>query len=147
MPFPDRTGRTAILSVRGGWGEGVYRESGSYFQTFHSSNINSKAGPMDPKLYFCIYFGAAFSFNADGKMEQAALPLSAAQQSPRGGWHSLVGIGKGGREVGMSEQRGFPLAKYSTGWRWRLGWGDTHQMPPGCYLKAWLGAGIGKSRA
>lgn len=102
----------AILSVRGvGWGGGVYRESGSYFQTFHSTIINSKAGPKDPKLYFCIYFGAAFSFNTDGKMEQAALPppLPSRVQGEVGtvwwGW------GRRGREVGISEQRGFPLDK------------------------------------
>lgn len=59
----------------------MYRKSSFYFQTFHSSNINSESGPMDPKLYFCIYFGAAFSFNVDGKMEQAALPQGKLAQS------------------------------------------------------------------
>lgn len=108
----DRTGRVAILSVRGGWGAGVYRESSFYFLTFHSSYINSEAGPTDPKFYFCIYFGAAFTFNMDGKMEQAALPLSATWQRYGGGWHSLVGMGKGGREVGRGEQRGFSLPKW-----------------------------------
>lgn len=35
----------------------------------------------------------------------------------------------------------------STGWHGLLGWGDTHQMPPGCYSKARLKADMGKSRA
>lgn len=49
--------------------------------------------------------------NTDGKMEQAALPLSAAWQRDGAGWHSLVGMGTGGREVGRGEQRGFSLPK------------------------------------
>lgn len=85
---------------KGGWGKGVYRESDFYFQTLHSSNINSKAGSTDPKFYFCIYFGAAFSFNVDGKTEQAVLPLSAAQQSPGQSQHSLGGGGIGKRGEG-----------------------------------------------
>lgn len=124
----------------------MYRESSFYFLTFHSSYINSEAGPMDPKFYFCIYFGAAFTFNTDGKMEQAALPLSAAWQRHGGGWHSLGGIGKGGREVGRGEQRGSLCPRGSTGWHWCLRWGEMCQTPLGCYLKAWLGT-VGKPRA
>lgn len=118
----------------------MYRESSFYFLTFHSTYINSEAGSIDPKLYFCIYFGAAFTLNTDGKMEQAALPLSAARQRDGGGWHSLVGMGTGGgRWEGVS--KGVSLCpRGSTGWHRCLGWGGMCQAPLGCYLKAWLGA-------
>lgn len=110
MPCHNRNGRMAIFSVRGGWGEGVYRESSCYFQTFHSSNINSEVGPKDPKLYFCNYFGAVFSFNVDGRIVQAALPLSSLRRLA-----GCAGDGEGGEgrwdRAHIGEQRGLPLAK------------------------------------
>lgn len=48
----------------------------------------------------------------------------------------------------MGEQRGwFPFDQVVAQVGVRF-WGErTPQMPPGCYLEAWLGAGMGKSRA
>lgn len=108
MPCHDRNGRTAIFSVRGG-GEGVYRERGCYFRTFHSSSINSEVGPTDPKLYFCNYFGAAFSFNVHGRLEQAALPLSATRQSPGEAGTGCWGWGRRGGRAGWG--RWVPIDK------------------------------------
>lgn len=101
MSSCNRAGQVAIVSVKGWVGGGVYRESSSYFQTFHSSNFNSKAGTMDPKLYFCIYFGAAFSFNRDRKMEQLLCPLC----YPAEPWGRLAQFG-GDRELGEGDGNG-----------------------------------------
>lgn len=109
MPCCNRAGRTAILLVRDGGWEGVYKESRSYFQTFHSSNIHSKA----LKLYFCIYFGAAFSFNVDGKLERGCF---AAGEPGTVGWGWEWGR-EGGRWEWVS--KGVSLwPRGSTGWCW-----------------------------
>lgn len=126
------------ILMRGGWGKGVYRESSSYFQTFHSSNINSEVGPKDPKLYFCNYFGAVFSFNVDGRMEQAALLLSSLGRLAGSARDGEEGEGRwDGAHIG--EQRGLPLANVGTGWRRCLGWGETCQVSLVCYVEglAW----------
>lgn len=81
----------------------MYRESSFYFLTFHSSYINIEAGPMDPKFYFCIYFGAAFTFNMDGKMEQACPSLLPGRDMGEAGT-AWWGWGKrGGRWEGVSK--------------------------------------------
>lgn len=113
-----------ILS-EGGWGEGVYRESSCYFQTFHSTNINSEVGPKDPKLYFCNYFGAVFSFNVDGRTEQAASPLSS--------------LGRLGGSAGDGEEgEGTKRSSFGQCWH-RLasvsGGGGTCQVSLVCYVE------------
>lgn len=144
MPCHDRNGRTAIFSVWGG-GEGVYRERGCYFRTFHSSSINSEVGPMDPKLYFCNYFGAAFSFNVHGRLEQAALPLSATRQSPGEAGTGCWGWGRRGGRAGWGrwvpidkETKVSPFGQMVA----QVGVGRARYLLPGFYVKGWLRSGL-----